>query len=100
MTMSGKQKYFPNNWRDIRDAPDEWFEPCEFVELMEKAWSIRPGHAVVIRAKNLKTGKIKEYAYKQEKSASDRIHSLMDTHEMTIVTDEIIGTINYDTDKD
>ena len=44
----------------------------------------------------MKTGKIKEFAYKQDVACRDRIRSMLETHEMTICTDEIIGCINYD----
>ena len=48
------------------------------------------------RAQSMKTGKIKEFAYKQDIACRDRIRSMLETHEMTICTDEIIGCINYD----
>ena len=50
----------------------------------------------IIRAQSMKTGRIKEFAYKQDIACRDRIRSMLETHEMTICTDEIIGCINYD----
>ena len=98
MTMNGdkKRKYFANNWRIIKNAPAEFFEPAFFEDVLEKNWILRPGAVAVIRAQSMKTGKIKEFAYKQDKACAERIESLMDTHEMTIMTDDVIGCINYD----
>ena len=39
--MSGK--YFPNNWEAIKDAPEEYFEPCtweDFEEWKLSGWDL------------------------------------------------------------
>jgi hypothetical protein len=85
--MKNKRKYYPNNWKVIKDAPSEVFEPCEFEFMFDKEWQLRPGAVGIVRTMNRKTGKVEEFSYKQEKS-------LKDTHDITIVTDELIAT-NY-----
>ena len=99
MTMNGdkkRKKYFDNNWREIKECPVEFFDQADFEDVIEKNWTLRPGTVAIIRAQSMKTGKIKEFAYKQDIACRDRIRSMLDTHEMTICTDEIIGCINYD----
>jgi hypothetical protein len=96
MSNKRKGKEFPNRWRVLVNAPDEYFHPLPFVDILEKNWELRPGTLAIIRAESFSNGKIKEFAYKQEKSCHDKIQSLLDTHEMTIMTDEFIGCINYD----
>ncbi len=33
--MSGKREYFPNNWQEFKDAPDEVFQRPSFAEVMD-----------------------------------------------------------------
>ena len=92
--MKNKRKYYPNNWKVIKDAPSEVFEPCEFEFMFDKDWQLRPGAIGIVRTMNRKTGKIEEFSYKQEKSLNAKLYSLKDTHDITIATDELIAT-NY-----
>ena len=70
--MSGKE--FPNNWDEIKDAPDEAFESCTYEEFMEgmQMWQIPSSHCVLIRVKNKQTGKVKELAYQKMHYATRR----------------------------
>ncbi len=90
-----KRKYFPNNWKPIKDAPVEAFEPIEFTELMD--WKIAgyeiPQHIqCIIRAKNLETGKIKEYVYQYRHAAKKKCRKLLNSgdHELTIVQHDAV----------
>ena len=94
--MSGKRKYYPNNWKVIKNAPDAVFEPMEAIDVMEKEWSLRPGTFGVVRAESMKTGKVTEFSYQGQVALHSKLEKLLDTHRITIVTDELIGTINYD----
>ena len=89
-----KRKYFPNNWKAIKDAPEEAFEDPDggltFDEFMD--WKIAgyqiPQHIqCIIRAKNLETGKIKEYVYQYRHAAKKKCRKLLNSgdHELTIV---------------
>ena len=89
-----KKKYYPNNWKAIKEAPVEVFETCDFEFLIEKDWQLRPGSVGILRTQNRKTGKVEEFSYKQKKSLEEKIYSLRDTHDITIVTEELIAT-NY-----
>jgi hypothetical protein len=98
--MSDKKKNYPNRWRVLVNAPDEYFYPMPFEDVIESNWSLRPGTAAIIRAEHMQTGKVKEFAYKREASCAKRIEQLMDTHVMTIMTEDVIGCINYDPNND
>ena len=89
MSMAEKKsKYFPNDWDEIKQTPDEGFEDHEFHEVIDKPWLLRPGYHAIIRAKSNKTGKVKEFAYKQFSSVSKKLETLQDDHELTLVTNE------------
>ena len=85
------KKYFPNDWQVVKDLPDEFFLEHEFEEVIEKAWSLIPGTVGIIRAENKKTGKVKEFVYKQTLSFQRKFMSLKDTHHCTFITDEVYG---------
>ncbi len=76
--MSGKE--FPNNWEDIASAPDEMFDTCTFMEMMEglMSWSIPSSHAVIMRVRNIETGKVKESAYRKLGNARNKLIKLVD----------------------
>ncbi len=94
--MSGKRKYYPNNWKAIKNAPDVVFEPMEAIDVMDKDWSFRPGTFGVIRAESIKTGKVTEFSYQGQVALHSKLQKILDTHRITIATDELIGTINYE----
>ena len=94
--MSGKRKYYPNNWKIIKNAPDVIFEPMDAIDVMDKDWSLRPGTFGVIRAESMRTGKVTEFSYQGQVALHSKLQKIIDTHRITIVTDDVIGTINYD----
>ena len=78
--MTKRKKYFKNNWKPIKDAPEEAFEPIEFDEFMD--WKIG-GYEIpdevccIIRAKNVDTGKVKEHVYQYRHAARKKAAKLI-----------------------
>ena len=83
--MSGK--YYPNNWKAIKDAPEEYFEPCSYEDFEAwklSGWEIPSSVSCIIRAECERTGKVQEYTYKTARGARDRLMKLMDRGEYTV----------------
>ena len=94
--MSGK--YYPNNWQEYKDAPDEMFHPHTFEEIMSwkvAGWELPGSVCCIIRAHTAK-GKIKEYAYQKRSAAEQKVKALMNEGaEFTVCTDEQIHHVSY-----
>ena len=94
--MSGKKdKYFPNNWQEYKDADDDMFIPHTFEELMSwklANWELPGSVCCVIRVSDLKTKKVKEYVYQKRSAAQAKVDSLINTPdvEFTVVDHEAI----------
>ena len=93
--MNGKKPYYPNNWKMFKDAPAEAFHPHTFEEIMEwkvAGWELPADIACIIRATDLKTQRTKEYVYKRQHAAEQKVLDLMDakTHEFTVCTHDSI----------
>lgn len=98
--MSGKKKYFSNNWKKVKELPEEMIPQLEVEEVLEKSWSLVPSKTVVIRCENLKSGKVKEYSFQREGACVNRIKQMQDTHHIIICTDDIVGVVlNEDEDE-
>ena len=104
--MSGK--YYPNNWQEYKDSPDEFFEPHTFEEVMSwkvAGWELPSSICCIIRA-NTHKGKIKEFVYQKRSAAEAKVQALMhEGVEFTVCTDEAIHFVSpnaedYDTDYD
>jgi len=94
--MNGK--YYPNNWEAIKAAPEEYFEPCtvdDFFTWKLEGWMMPSSVSCILRAENLRTGKIKEHVYKSPKSAVNRLCSYMETgdYEVTICNHDSISIV-------
>ena len=81
-----------------KDAPDEAFQQHTFEEVMEwkvAGWELPADIACIIRATNLKTQRTKEYVYKRQHAAEQKVLDLMDakTHEFTVCTHDSIHYI-------
>lgn len=103
--MSGK--YYPNNYDAIRDAPDEYFEPCSYEEFNEWKlcnWEIPTSVSCLIRAEHIHTGKIKEHVYQRPQSAQKKLMQYMETgeYDVTVCNQESIHLlkINHESDDD
>lgn len=76
-------KYFPNNWREYKDAPDEMFLPHSFEEIMDwkvRGWILHPQYCAVIRVYDLERKDVKEYAYKRISSLEKRCQLIKDSN--------------------
>ena len=78
-----------------KDAPDEAFHQHTFEEVMEwkvAGWELPADIACIIRTTNLKTRKTKEFVYKRQHAAEQKVLDLMDakTHEFTVCTNDSI----------
>ena len=93
--MSGKKPYHPNNWKMFKDAPDEAFQEHTFEEIMEwkvAGWELPADVACIIRTTNLTNQKTKEYIYKRQHAAEQKILKLMDEkkHEFIVCTHDAL----------
>ena len=80
-----KKPYLANNWKAIKDTPAEYFgdpeRPLTFDEFMDwkvGGFELPSSHACIFRTMNIKTGKVKEYAYKRPEAAKKKIVKLME----------------------
>ena len=94
--MSGK-KYYPNNWQEYKDAPDDMFVPHTFEEVMSwkvAGWELPSSVCCIIRETTPK-GKVKEYVYQKRHAAEAKVEALMrEGVEFTVCTDEQIHFIS------
>ena len=88
-----KKKYFPNNWRAIRDTPEEVFRlptgPLTFEDFMAwkiEGWSMPDSVNCIIRETDVETGKVKEHVYSRISAAQKKVKKIMQagTSEMAI----------------
>jgi len=96
-----KKDPFPNNWEEVQNLDDDEIETPTFREVMEDVmiWDLPDPYCAVVRVYNPTTKKLKEYAYKLESKAHDRIRdSALADDEVTILTQALIGCINYNAD--
>jgi len=91
------KKYFPNNWKEIRDAPDDCFtttDPLTFEDFMDwklNNFELPASVACVIKEHDSKTGKVKEHIYSKPKWANKKIKEmLIKGNEFTIVSDNVV----------
>jgi hypothetical protein len=97
--MSGKSPYFPNKWKQFKDAPPEMFMRHMFIEVMEGLvhhWEVRPDVACIIRATDLETKKVKEHVYKRQHAAENKVLQLFKarTHEFIICTNDSLHYVH------
>ena len=90
-----KQPYFPNNWKAFKDADDSFFLPIAFDEFMDwKIYGYELPSSVncVIRERDLKTGKVKEYVYRRPMAAKKKLVERMQSgeYEFTVCNGEAI----------
>ena len=93
-----KKKYFPNNWKNIKAAPEQFFLPLEYDEFMDwkiNGWEIPSSVACIIREQNIKTGKVTEHVYSRLSNANKRANKIMKEgkSEFLVCTHDDIGHI-------
>jgi len=75
-------KYFPNNWQEYAEAPDDCFQQHTFEEIMTwkvAGWEIPASVYCIIRETNLMTGKVKEHTYQRKHAARAKVEQLLRT---------------------
>ena len=90
-------KEFPNKWKQWMNVPAEMFEPVEYETLMQMRvgdWELNPETYCLFRFKDVRTGKVKEKAYKSKKNALAALtkHAVQGDTEIVMVDDT---SINY-----
>ena len=93
-----KKKYFPNNWKNIKDAPEQFFLPLDYDEFMDwkiNGWEIPSSVACIIREQDIKTGKVTEHVYSRFSNANKRANKIMKEgkSEFLVCTHDDIGHI-------
>jgi hypothetical protein len=93
-----KKDPFPNDWDEVYHTDPEDFNTGPFDEVLDEVmqWHLPDPYVCVIRSYNPKSNKVREFAYKTESKAHKRIYDLANDNEhVTVLTQGIIGTINY-----
>lgn len=83
-----KQKYFPNNWQQYKDADDDNFIPHTFEEVMTwkvGGWELPHSVCCVIRVTDCKTKKVTEHVYQKRNAAQRKVDELIDTEGIEFV---------------
>ena len=83
-----KKKYYPNNWKQIKDAPSDHFPSISYEDFED--WKIY-GYELpcsifgVIRAEDLETGKVEEFTYQTRSHAKKRIAKCIKEHKNVVM---------------
>ena len=86
--MPKKKTYFHNNVEAIRKAPDAYFVPIPYDELMDwkiGGWELPSTCNYIIRERNLNTGKVKEYVYQKPGAAQKKLRQRMESGDCEFV---------------
>ena len=78
--MPKKKPYFPNNWREYKEADESWFEPIPydvFTEWKLAGWELPSSVACLIRVTDLKSKRTKEYTYQKMGCAKNKLERLI-----------------------
>ena len=105
--MPKKQPYFHNNVKALMDVPAECFDSIDFDEFMDwkiGGWELPSSCNFIIRERNLKTNKVKEYVYQRPGPARKKLEQRMQSGEceFTVANHEAIHilTPNYEDEYD
>ena len=94
--MKKKKRYFPNNWLEYKESPDNMFHEHTFEELMSwkmAGYEIPSSICCIIRTTDLDTKRTKEFVYSKQGFAKKKIMQLIDSGEnleITVVDHESI----------
>ena len=75
-----KKKYYPNNWKQIKDAPVDQFPSISYQDFEDwkiYGYQLPPYIFGVLRAEDLDTGKVEEFTYQTRTHAKKRIAKCM-----------------------
>jgi len=97
MMTKRKRRYYANNYQAVSDTDSAWFPQIPYEDFYEDAvfnWQLPSSHDCLIRAINLKTGKIEERSYKYRTPAYKFIEKNYKTHEFVVVDHESVHTLS------
>jgi hypothetical protein len=80
--MAKRKEYYPNNWQEYKDCPDDMFIPHTFEEMMSwkiANWELPSSVCCVIRVTNTDTKKVTEHVYQKRSAAQQKVDALMHT---------------------
>ena len=92
--MTKKKRYYPKNWKAIKDTPSEYFkaeDPLTFEEFMDwklGGWELPSSVCCIIRESDPKTKKVKEHVYSKPSYAKKKILKLMEKEREFTIVDE------------
>lgn len=94
-----RKKYFPNDWKLYKNAPDDFFMPHTYDEIMDfkiAAWELPNNIFCLIRESDLTTKKVKEYVYQRRSAAEKKVDQLMKKEgiEFTVCTPQQIHFVS------
>ena len=103
--MKRKKPYLPNNWKEYKEAPEEWFENHTFDELMDwkvAGWELPSSVHAIIRITDLKTKKVTEKTYQTHTGAQRKVDKLLNTKgiEFTVCDPVSIHHLNPELSKE
>ena len=87
----------PNNWLAVYETPSEYFPAIgydDFYEFHIANWMLPSSHECVIRATDLRTGKVSEHSYRYRRAAENKIKKLIGTHEFVVCDHEAIHKLS------
>lgn len=93
---------FYNEWEEVNNMPEDAFTTPDFREVLMDAstWILPKPYCAIIRS-TIGKGKIKEYVYRSPTAAARKVKQLeLRGEQITILTDEVIATVNYDPDNE
>lgn len=96
-----KKDPFPNDWDEVYNLDEESILTPPFIEVLQDSvlWDLPDPYCCVVRSYNRKERKLREFAYKREGVAQAKIQELASNgEEITVLTQNFIGTINYKDD--
>tara|TARA_E500000305_G_scaffold47271_2_gene36912 strand:+ start:879 stop:1226 length:348 start_codon:yes stop_codon:yes gene_type:complete len=77
--MGKKKPYYDNNWQEYKDAPDDFFIPHKFEEIMQwkvAGWELPSSVCCIIRVTNLEDKKTEEFVYRKPSAAKRKVSNL------------------------
>lgn len=87
----------PNNWLAVYQTPHQFFPEIaydDFYEFHIANWLLPSSHECIIRATNLKDGRVSEFNYRYRKAAENKIRKLHATHEFVVCDHEAIHKLS------
>ena len=88
MKRGRKRNYYPNNWKQYKDSPDDMFINHTYEEFMDwkiEGWYLPSSVACIIRETNQVTGKVTEHVYKRQRDAKNKARAIMQAGESEFV---------------